>query len=430
MPSFVLSLVFVSNTFASVMSEKSLEFTKRAQLAKNHMGLVGASDDLPIWNGVYVAALAHKFSVTQNPDDLIEMENILAALINLSDVTGIPGVFARRIDPLTNPLPDGFVPGTGKYEGQMWKGKLSVDQYTGYLYGLMESYPFIQNPELKNRVRLVAKQIAEHFLAHDEKLKDPGRTLNLDPRQIPLITLGGKATLALQILQAATFITGEEKFAKAYKEFAEERRYLELVRDHTQGATEEITANWIRSANIATKIFIGTAIKATTDSLRAEVAQNLSHIGLYALSHAEKNPKYRAYYVEAMRRAHQWVARHSNTFWNFLALSQTGGDTPGILEAKASLYNFPMDDYGKRANSGDPNIKKYKGLSANFFKGDKWKWYAVEPLPIEKRPMHSFAWQHSAHQMDGQFGNADCPGVAYLAAYWLGRAYGFISAND
>jgi hypothetical protein len=144
----------------------------------------------------------------------------------------------------------------------------------------------------------------------------------------------------------------------------------------------------------------------------------------------EKDPQISDNFAVGFVKAHGPVSRHSNSFWNFLYSRATNNDIKGIKDGLRSLRVFPMDDYGKRTNSSDPSIPKYKGLDANFFKGAKWQWFAKTPIPFEKRPMHSFAWQQNALQLDGQFGSDDAPGVAYLVAYWLGRKQGYITAND
>ncbi len=442
---FLISSLLVSTfAHAGVMADKALEYTKRANAAKNDMGLVGASDDLPIWNGVLVAGLAYKFSVTRDESDRAEMESVLSALISLHEATGIPGIFARRLDPIQNPLPGEWVAAAGNLKGKMWKASLSHDQYVGYLYGLLESWPYVHDVEIRERVVRTALAIGQHFLRNNEKIIGPNTNLNFDPSILPkdgfpdflssiakkVLPRGGKAMYALQLLKVTSLITQDPELLTAYKNMVDDRGYGPFVRDNNQGNSEQLIANFMGPINFLTKIKVGTAVKATSDSLRAEVGQNLGHIALYTLARAETNPTYRGYFVHALTRTHDWVAHHGNSYWNFLTISQTGHDDGGVSEGKNTLVNFPMDNYGVRGNGGDNSIPKYKGLTANFFKGDKWKWYSVKPLPIERRPMHSFAWQHNAHQMDGNYGNADCPGVAYLVAYWMGRSLGYISATE
>jgi len=164
--------------------------------------------------------------------------------------------------------------------------------------------------------------------------------------------------------------------------------------------------------------------------MRSPVGTNLQHIAFYDLMRLETDPKIRQAYAEGYRDAHAPVARHGNTFWNFLAVSQLGGDAAGIADGVDSLKRFPLD-YGTRKNSDDPTIPKYKGLGNNFYR-DKphWEWFSVDPLPIERRPMHTFAWQQNAMVMDGSFNYKDAEGSAYLAAYWFGRSHGYISPDQ
>ncbi|OQW49215.1 MAG: hypothetical protein A4S09_03870 [Proteobacteria bacterium SG_bin7] len=68
---------------------------------------------------------------------------------------------------------------------------------------------------------------------------------------------------------------------------------------------------------------------------------------------------------------------------------------------------------------------------------------ATRPKPFKRRQKSLwcfFRWiimahvliagTHNAFLMNGQFSNVDCPGVAYLAAYWLGRVNEFISGEE
>jgi len=448
--SFGIGIFFALNAQAGVMEDKSVTFDQRANAAKNTYGLVGSSDDAPIWNGVYVASQAHRFRVTHDPQALRQMEDALYGLVTLHDVTNIPGFFGRKIEPLiiglngAPVLQDGYQVGHGVWSKYAWKGKISHDQVVGYLYGLGEAWPYIQNSDLKTKVRNVATQIGQHFIDHKEKIQGPGTDLDFSPARIKIDFLpealsfltdailprGGKAMYALQLLKVVSVITNNSLFISYYKKLLDDKNYGALIRDYTQGFTEKIVEDNIGAIDFFARFQAGFVVRATPDSLRADIAQNLSHLALYSLSSLETDISYRKDFVEALKRSHFYVARHSNTFWNFLAVSQIENDPQGIIEGKNSLSVFPMDNYGLRSNSGDNSIPKYKGLSPNFFKGANWKWYSKLPLPFERRPMHSFAWQQNAFEMDGAYGSHDCPGVAYLAAYWMGRAYGYIGPHE
>jgi hypothetical protein len=100
-----------------------------------------------------------------------------------------------------------------------------------------------------------------------------------------------------------------------------------------------------------------------------------------------------------------------------------------IRDGIESLHRFPLDTYEERINSTNPSIPKYKALTGSPFDENGWSWYSYEPLPVDIRPMHGFAWQNIAYRLDGNYERA-APGVPFLVAYWLGRYAGFIGPND
>lgn len=441
----IFFLIFLGNTtFAQSLREKEKIFNDRANASKSQFGLIGTSSDIPIWTGVYVASQAYRYKVTGDPIALKQLEESLWGLVKLHNITQIPGLIAKGIVPISKDeagnLPGEFFAGKDEFSDYMWKGKISFDQYVGYIYGLTEGFFAAEDLELKMAVSKVLSDIANHFIDHGEKIIGPLTSLNFDPAISTIISVspgsgflatilysrGGKAMYALQLLKSAYVVSGDLRFKNYYDHLIKDKKYDIIVRDNTQAKTERLIAKSIGAINLFTKLFVGTAIKATTDSLRSDVGQNLGHISLAHLTSLESDPQIRSNFLEGLRGAHQPVSRHGNTYWNFLFTDVSNEDQLGIREGVDSLSRFPMDDYGKRANSGDPSIEKYKGLNANFFKGDKWSWYAKKPIPFEKRPMHSFAWQQNALALDSSFGSGDAPGVAYLIAYWLGRKDHFV----
>lgn len=421
----VLAIVLLSQvSWALTLAEKERVFNDRANVSKQRFGLIGNSADKPIWTGIYVASQAYRYEATQDPEALQQLEESMWGLVKLHDITGIPGIFSRVIEPISRDkegkLPNGFFAGKGEFKDFMWRSSLSFDQYVGYIYGLTEGFPIVQDPHLKNDIGRVMRSIAEHFLSHDEKIEGPDTDLNYNFSP-------GRAMYALQLLKSSYAVTGDKKYHSYYMRLIRDRSYATIVRDQTQGNVEADVKKFNMFINIFAKVYAGTAVKSTPDSLRSSVAQNLGHMALSHLATLESDPEIKDCYLKGLISAHKPVARHSNTYWNFLLIAAGGNDPVGIKEGVNSLNRFPMDNYGVRTNSTDPKIKKYKGLDANFFKGAKWQWFAESPLPFERRPMHSFAWQHNAMLLDGKFSHTDAPGVAYLIAYWMGRNLNLIS---
>lgn len=429
---------------------KTEVFEKRSDDHMTPMGLLGPSADSAIWTGAYVAAEAYRYAATQDPDALRRMEKSLRALHALHEATGVPGLIARDIVP-KNPATgkeDKMHEAHGKYEGYLWKGHLSFDQYLGYLYGISEAWPHIQDQELKALIKEDVRQIGLHFIEHDGKIQALDTYLDSSPRyyyqdlwpkwlrwlswvRYLLPNRGGNSMHGLHIMKVAAYVTQDPKILEYYRrELVEKKGYVKIVESGTSGGTERSVRRWLWLINILTKLRYGFDVQATPDSLRAGVGMNLGHIALYNLSRLEEDPEIRRSYLKALQGTHEPVARHSNTYWNFLAASQTGGDPHAVSEGIDSLEKFPLEG-GVINNSEDPSIPKYKGLQSTFFKSNQgWQWYAYEPLPFKKRPMHSFAWQQNAMRMDGDYEPGEAGGADYLAAYWLGRRYGFISPEQ
>ncbi|MEK6578570.1 MAG: hypothetical protein AABZ55_05030, partial [Bdellovibrionota bacterium] len=166
------------------------------------------------------------------------------------------------------------------------------------------------------------------------------------------------------------------------------------------------------------------------DTLKDSVGPNLGHLTHYILVKYEKDPKIRAEYLKGfMEQQHDPVKNDGNIFWNFLLASQLKTDPATVQEWVDQFNDFPTDKYWERKNSDNPQIPKFKAFGSQFFKHGEFNWFSYEPLPLNIRPMHGFAWQNQPYSLDGKLEDA-APGVPFLAAYWLGRLHGFISVAD
>ncbi len=95
-------------------------------------------EDAAIWTGIYIASQAFRFSVTSEQQAMESLERSLAAIHDLRMITGKEGLIARGFLEGTDTSvfdAEGHV-GTGDYEGYVWRGDVSRDQYLGVFFGL------------------------------------------------------------------------------------------------------------------------------------------------------------------------------------------------------------------------------------------------------------------------------------------------------
>ncbi len=130
-----------------------------------------------IWTGLYVAANVERYRVTADPDALAAIERSVRGLLDMHDITGIPGRIARSFGRPPEYTANPLVPVTsGPYAGLAWHGsEIARDQYTGWMAGIAVAWPHIQDPQLRADCQRVLAAIADHLMRNDMKLVAPGR---------------------------------------------------------------------------------------------------------------------------------------------------------------------------------------------------------------------------------------------------------------
>ena len=441
---------YAASSLRLPLHEKEKIFDQRAKQSLQEMkdNLIGPTGDTVLWTGIYIASQAHRYKVTKDQEAIRNLEPSLWAFHDLHKVTGNKSLVARRM--LLQPdkkkaLDKEWFRGGPGYEDYIWRGHISWDMYVGYLYGLSESWDVIQDQMLKAVLKEDMREIAFGFIKDGMAISGFDTYLSSDPdgcfsdhRKCGFLEViaknilhyfavkAGNAQRALVLLQVASKITEDPRLKKAYQ-FLLETAWWRYARDYGLTRTENIIDAVVPIVNP----FIDGV--ANTETLLDPVGSNLGHLMLYMLTQNETNNKIRSYYLKGFKEmTHEPVKNDGNSFWNLLLASQQGKNfrKSEVEDSIEGLYRFPLDSYENRKNSNNPRIPKYEGLNSGFFKSkDDTEWYSYEPLPIDIRPMHGFAWQNNAFRMDGEF-EAASPGVPFLAAYWLARYKSFIDDKD
>jgi len=444
-----------SESLRKSLKEKEKIFDERAQQSIKRAGdnLVGDSGDTLLWTGIYIASQAHRYKVTGDQEAIRNMEPSLWALHDLHKVTGNKTLVARRMQKQpdkTKELPKEWFRGAAGYEDYIWRGHVSWDMYVGYLYGIAESWDIISDQKLKAALKEDLREIALGFIENGMAISGFDTYLSSDPdgcfidhRQCGFLERLGKnvihyfavktgnALRSLVLLQTASIVTEDAQIKKAYQSLLDHAWWI-YAQKYGLTRSEKIIGHILVPANLLVDLIHGKEVDVNLDTLLDPVGSNLGHLTHFILTRQEKNPKVKSIYLNGFKDVvHRSVKNDYNSFWNFQLASLQGKNyrASEVEDSLESLYRFPLDKYENRSNSANPDIPKYQGITGSFFKSDSTPWYSYEPIPLDIRPMHGFAWQNNAYRLDGEFEEAS-PGVPFLAAYWLGRLSGFIGSED
>jgi hypothetical protein len=105
--------------------------------------IVGSQEDCAGQTALYLAACSHRYATTQDPQARRLADEVMAGLLKLEAVTGVPGVVARSFNKTDTPLWHEqvyFFPmewhWSSTMPGYRWQGDLSSDKFTDFLYGV------------------------------------------------------------------------------------------------------------------------------------------------------------------------------------------------------------------------------------------------------------------------------------------------------
>ncbi len=419
-----------------------------------------AYGDAAIFTGTYVVSQALRRSVTDEAEALGAMEESLWGLHHLHAATGLPGVIAGGLVPKAHAEQEGFAgsekwhAGTGDYAGWMWQENLSYDQYDGWVFAIASGLPLVRDPKLRGALLSDLRAVGRHMIRNNLQIVGIKERIGFHPnyayqdrwpgilKKLPIPPVrGGNAMHGLHLMRAIASLTGDAEFQRFYED--------EMVLNHELDLKlrkfgPHFPPQFLRASKAAlsslARLYYGPGVQMRPEAMVSDLSMNLSHMALYDLARMEEEPDLRSVYREVLDKTHAEVEDHGNSYWNFLYASQFKDD-PASAERVAraaregvdTLRRFPTRPiFGKVVNSDDPAIPKYKGPPDKIHKRmQNWRWYSEKPLPIERQALHAtFAWQSNPYEMDGGNDAKQGSGAAYLVAYWLGRANGFIRPED
>lgn len=363
--------------------------------------------------GIYLGTLSMKYAVTKDSADRAAARKSLEALHLLCTVSGEPGLLARAAWPVDRPmLDDGQwrTSADGKYK---WRGDVSSDQVDGVMFGYSLAFDLVADDAEKALIAADVVAMVDHILANDLRIVDvdgkPTQWGRYFPAYVRFERLN--ALLWLQALKVAAHVTGDSKYADAYRRYALDEKYAQFA---------------VKARN-ATHPAIRGAVNHSDDVL--------VFLGTEPLLRLETDEALKKSYVESWQ--HSWVGQgrypalknEANPMYSFLAAKYLGDDS-SVKAAIDTLRWFPFDMKWNR----DTIAKYEKELGFTFDPAPKSpESPANTAVPIDRREKTWSAWVQDPYHSTGPRTadeRIEYNGHDYLLGYWMGRHLGYIGADE
>jgi hypothetical protein len=342
-----------------------------------------------------------RYAVTDEEEARAGALVALRGLHFLQTVTGKRGLLCRGVSTKGIP-PDDAHPREWHKEAEpfssyFWHGDVSVDQYTGAMFGYTLAYDLLADMAAKQLIIEDVTAIADHLIQHDMTIVDvDGEVTTFGHLEPAFWTEDLNALIALGFLKIAHHITGEERFARQYSDLVYVHHYHERA--------------------VAARDLWWETLFGTNHS-----DNNLAFLAYYPLLRYETDPSLLSFYHRSLRRTWQAVEREGNPFFSFVYRALTSS-APRDEQALQTLSRFPLE---KRNVFVRNSVRK--DLCISWLRDRHGRLQACDPLPIEKRSPSTFEWKENPYRLDGGGdGKKLYTGTDYLLAYWLGRYHKFL----
>jgi uncharacterized protein (TIGR03437 family) len=335
--------------------------------------------DSALWTGAYLAAESFRYYATKSPDAANSVQKALTGLKSLVDVTG-NDLLARCIVPASSPFAasiESQESSNGAYQSgpNVWIGNTSRDEYVGAIFGLGVAYDYAGNSVQNAVSSLVTRMVAN--------LQNHGWTI--------VMPNGSGAT---------TFLTRPEEL-------------LMLLQVAAHVNPGQFAATYINERNLlAPALLIPVSVDIASNSSYFKF--NLDYLSFYNLIRLEQgNTAYHASY-DIIRG---YTATHQNALFDILDHTIAGPNTArdsGFAMLLQQWLSRPTRDFTVDLT----NTVRVCGSEA------------CRPIPVPMRPPTDFLWQRDPFQLaGGGSGLVEGAGIDYILPYWMGRAYGVLSAT-
>jgi hypothetical protein len=400
------------------LAEKADIIERNINTWNRSMGLVGAcalddaenptkstvpsSSNDGLWTAYHVVAMSLAYATAGDDAYKESARKGMHALIMLQNATGIPGLPARSVVPISQ---------RGKHKGEwketpdgqfMWKGDTSSDEIDGHFFAFYAYWAHIakNDPEEDALIRKQVREMIDYIVDNNYQLIDwdgertrwgfwNPEALNHDPNNY--LENGLNAAQILSFLKVSYYITGDPKYKKHYDYLITEHGYLGNVL-------------------LEKKVF---------PDMNNHSDNQLGFVALYPLLQLEYDPRARKALQQAVRRHYMTLSRDGSAFFYFAAATID----PDFVDIKGAVENL------RRIHTDRRQWKMVNSHRKDIV------WHPREDrmghpqlltvLPADERNFKR--WNINPYYADhGDGGKYMVGGGNWLLAYWMGRYHGFI----
>lgn len=360
-------------------------------------------EDADWLTGLYAAAMCFAYRATGEERYAAQAREACEALLELSTVSGVPGVVARQI---RRQRPADVKTGRKRWHEapngrDWWSGDTSRDQLSGHFLGLAVCYDLLEDAELRDRIRTVVRDTVDRIIEGGMWLRDPDGSFCTHANFFVATFCG------LVILKIAHHVTREPRF---------QDHYLRMIDPHA---------------------FLAHAMRECGRQQDPFFQHYQQDSPLYHLLTYETDPTLKRAYARCLRALHPGSLANGNCYHlvAHAAFQPETGKGALVRDELAAFSEMQLsvplwrERVAEALDSDDPTLgdnlrRNLRALLEDMHEG-------LDPdalyVPMRWRPPMEFGWQYHRHGLPGTHGpHTRYSGVDYLIAFWMGRYHGVV----
>lgn len=342
--------------------------------------------DSAIWTGHYLAAEAFRYKATGSADAFTYINNAIAAIDNLLNVTG-GDVLARCALPADSPYAasissqeaaNNIYTGSAYGAPWIWVGNTSRDQYIGVFFGLDVTYDMVADQTVRNWCSYLITRMLQNLMNNGWNIVMPDGTVST--------TFTIRPDQQLSLLLIGKHVNGGA-FAGKYSDMSNE---------------------------LSPTVLVPVGVDCD-DQYSSYFKFNLDYLTFYTLKRMGSGYS-SLWYGLAYDTLRSTTASHQNAHFNMIDRAVSGANKGRDSDTVSYLNAWLLR----------PRTDVYRSFAGQFAPCSPNE--ACQPLPVQDRVTTDFLWQRDPFALSGGGqGDIETAGIDYILPYWMARYYGIVT---